>query len=94
MNYLKLAICIKNPDPAELKNQTTWLNLIYYSVGALNICTPIISAAILGKLPHVSGWLTLTVDFLFVFTSVVLLITLCLIKKSLNEQDSLALNFR
>ena len=57
MNYLKLAIFIKNPDPAEFKNQTTWLNLMYYSVGAFNFCTPIISAALVVKMLDVSNWL-------------------------------------
>ena len=54
MNYLKLAIRIKNPDPDELKNQTTWLILMYYSVGAFDFCTPIISAALEDKMLKVS----------------------------------------
>jgi hypothetical protein len=94
MSYLKLAIRIKNPDPAQLKNRTTWLNLMYYSVGAFNICTPIISNTLVVKMPHVSDWLTLTIDFLFFLTVVVLLIALCIIKASLNTENSVGVNVR
>jgi hypothetical protein len=41
INYLTLAMRIKCSDPGKFKGHATWLNIMYYGVGALNACIPV-----------------------------------------------------
>jgi hypothetical protein len=49
MNYLTLAIRVKYQDSDQFQNQAKWLNIIYYSFGALNVSIPIIEYAVISS---------------------------------------------
>jgi hypothetical protein len=79
MDYLTLAIRVKYPDPEQFKNQVTWLNLMYYSFGALNVFTPIIGYAVRISSPKWSAIILTTVNVLWIFTAGVLLVALIIL---------------
>ena len=41
MNYLTLAMRIKCLDQSKFECHMTWLNIMYYGFGTLNVCLPI-----------------------------------------------------
>jgi hypothetical protein len=42
MNYMTLAMRIKCSDLENFKDHVTWLNIMYYGLGILNVLTPIL----------------------------------------------------
>ncbi len=92
MNYLTLAIRVKYQDSDQFKSQVTWLNIMYYSFGALNVFTPIIGFAILSSSPTWSAIILMTVDGIWIFRAGVLFVALIILKKSLSAESRVTLN--
>ena len=67
---------------------------MYYSFGALNFFTPIISTACIEKCVKVSGWLSFTLNFFWIFTVGVLFVALSIIKSSLKAESRVVVNFQ
>ena len=92
MNYMTLAMRIKFSDSEKFENHTTWLNIMYYGLGALNVCIPILQAAFTVSNPTVSNWLWLAVDILWIITAVVMILALVIISRSLDPETRVAVN--
>ena len=67
---------------------------MYYGFGALNFFMPIIFTALIVKSPKVSFWLSVTLDIFWIFTVVVLLVALSIIKKTLSAEGRVAVNVK
>ncbi len=70
---------------------------MYFGFGALNFFTPIILGALLAffaNKPKFSNWLSITINFLWIFTVGVLFVALSIIKTSLKAEKRVAVNIR
>ena len=94
MNYLTLAIRVKYPHPDQFQKQTTWINIMYYSFGALNVLIPIIAFAINGSHRFVAAPLFTTVELLWIFTAGVLFVALIILKRSLDAEGKVTVNLK
>ena len=94
MNYLTLAIRVKCPDPDQFQKHTIWINILYYSFGALNVFIPIIEYAIYSLSAKWAGILSNTLYILWIFTAVVLFVAVILLKRSLNEESKVTVNLK
>ena len=94
MNYLTLAIRIKYPHPDQFQKQTVWINIMYYSFGALNVLIPIIAYATNSSYRIKRAALFTTVNLLWIFTAGLLFVALSILKKSLDAEGKVTVNLK
>jgi hypothetical protein len=67
---------------------------MYYGIGALNFCIPILQAGFFVSNTVFSGILLIATDFLFIFTAVILSVALLIIKRSFDAETRIAANIK